>query len=250
MKKKKKMKPILFSTPMVQAILDNRKRMTRRVVIKKYSNTDIIIRNGMPYELQNDTSPNEYNPETKMTKMHVKACVPIKPKYQPGDILYVQETWKVDSVADHLRNMAIDFKALQSGHSQAEVLCTFTPDRYKKFRKYYQKNGWQSPYFMPCEAARIFLRVTNVRVERVQDITKEDALAEGIWPNEQPPETFDRIYSGLMPVHLFGGLWDYLNAKRGYGWDVNPWVWVYEFERVDKPGEECRKTLQNGAIIP
>ena len=104
----------------------------------------------------------------------------IRPKYQPGDLLYVQETWKVDSVADHLLNMAIDFKAVQSGHSQAEVLCTFTPDRYKKFRKYYQKNGWQSPYFMPCEAARIFLRVTNVRVERVQDITEKDAQAEGV----------------------------------------------------------------------
>lgn len=240
-----KIRPILMSTQMVQAILDNRKRMTRRVVIKKYSNTDIIIRNGMPYELQNDTPPNEYNPETKMTKMHVKACVPIKPKYQPGDILYVQETWKVDSVADHLRNMAIDFKALQSGHSQAEVLCTFTPDRYKKFRKYYQKNGWQSPYFMPCEAARIFLRVTRVWVEQVKDITEEDAKAEGITSYWAEPHRDDAPFIGAAKeigadlcftrCEAFQQLWNGLNAKRGYSWDVNPWVWVYEFERVDKP---------------
>jgi hypothetical protein len=216
--------------------------MTRRVILKKYSNTDIIVKDGMAYEVQNDVPPPEYNPETGMTKYRVKAWVPIKPKYKVGDILYVQETWKVDSVADHLLNMAIDFKALKSGHSQAEVICTFAPDRYKMFRKYYQKNGWQSPYFMPCEAARIFLRATNVRVEMVQDITELDALKEGVMgvPCSHAGcgvnGCEDCMNSGWIepPQVEFMDLWDSINAKRGYGWDTNPWVYVYEFERVDK----------------
>jgi len=241
-----KMKPILFSTPMIFALLEGRKTMTRRVIDH--------MGNGMHYgNLLCDWGLSE-KPYIKdgllywelQTAVDDSRMFKIKPKYQSGDLLYVQETWKVDSAADHLLNMAIDFKALQSGHSQAEVLCNFTPDRYKKFRKYYQKNGWQSPYFMPCEAARLFLRVKNVRVERVQDITEGDALKEGVTgvPCSHAGcgvyGCEDCMNSGWIepPQVEFMDLWDRLNKSRGYGWEVNPWVWVYEFERVDKPGEE------------
>jgi hypothetical protein len=70
---------------------------------------------------------------------------------------------------------------------------------------------------MPRWASRISLEVTGVRVERVQDISNEDSQAEGVDPSIHAPS--------------FAGLWDSINAKRGYGWDVNPWVWVVEFKR-------------------
>lgn len=78
---------------------------------------------------------------------------------------------------------------------------------------------------MPKEIARIFLRVTDVRVERVQDITEQDAEREGV-------KSYDPMFSSKEE---FAVLWDSLNAKRGYGWDKNPWVWVYTFERIEKP---------------
>ena len=84
------------------------------------------------------------------------------------------------------------------------------------------KGPWRPSIFMPRWASRILLEITGVRVERVQDIALNDAKAEGV-----------DMYSAQFPVE-FKGLWDSLNAKRGYGWDVNPWVWVVEFKRVEE----------------
>lgn len=78
--------------------------------------------------------------------------------------------------------------------------------------------NWTSPMFMPREASRITLEITDIRVERVQDITEEDAIAEGV-------ESFNTVAS-------YSYLWDSLNAKRGYPWESNPWVWVVTFEVV------------------
>jgi hypothetical protein len=84
---------------------------------------------------------------------------------------------------------------------------------------------------MPKEAARIFLKVTDVRVERLQDITEEDAIAEGMSKT---------LVDGVVFISAKGNfhvLWDSLNIKRGYGWEANPWVWVIEFERVEVENE-------------
>ena len=130
----------------------------------------------------------------------------------PGDILWVRETW-----------------------SPVQVL----PKRY--LYKADAENGgegdglpirWRPSIHMPREAARIFLRVKNVRVERVQGITHAGALAEGI---PQCPGWKYELSECDCTVYAFAELWNSLNAKRGYGWDTNPWVWVYGFERVDKP---------------
>ena len=86
---------------------------------------------------------------------------------------------------------------------------------------------WRPSIHMPRWASRITLRVTNVRVERVQEISEEDALAEGVYGDEAAP--FDQATATMC----FEALWDSINAKRGYGWDANPWVWVVEFERVE-----------------
>ena len=89
---------------------------------------------------------------------------------------------------------------------------------------------------MPKEAARIFLLVTDVRVEKLQSITKEDGKREGVCGLCYDAETGKEKYD----MTLFKVLWDGYNAKRGYGWDTNPFVWVYTFERCDKPEGWCK----------
>jgi hypothetical protein len=93
---------------------------------------------------------------------------------------------------------------------------------------------------MPREAARIFLRVKTVRVERLQDITPKDAWDEGCRIGNSFPweEHIPELQQQCRDI-LFIQLWDSLNAKRGYGWDANPWVWVYEFEKISK--EEAKR---------
>lgn len=178
------MKPILFSTPMVQAILENRKTMTRRVI--------------------------------KLTGKWVESFDLPKPKYEPGDILWVRETWC--DVFGRLEYRA-DF-------SESKLL-----DRIARYGKVISK--WRPSIFMPKEAARLYLRVTDVRVERLQDITEEDAKAEGIEPRFSIQDQFSSDIARLR----FSELWDDINGGRGYWWYTNPWVWVYSFERCEKPQE-------------
>jgi hypothetical protein len=188
------MKPIIFSTPMVQAILDGKKTQTRRVVKI----------NGCPI-----TSPKESLELTKEGLIYYSFCSMsgyYKPLCQPGDILWVRETWSKDENGEYV------YRA-NYGTTEDD---SFPPSMFK----------WKPSIHMPREAARIFLRVTDVRVERLQDITDEDAMAEGVkayGPNN---------CSGTSARIAFAQLWDSLNEKRGYEWRVNPWVWVIEFEGI------------------
>jgi len=86
-----------------------------------------------------------------------------------------------------------------------------------------------SSLFRPRQTSRMTLEIIDIRVERLQEITEEDAIAEGIWGKGEP-------YQGIgdLPSDRFRDLWDSLNAKRGYSWDINPWVWVIEFKRIEK----------------
>lgn len=126
--------------------------------------------------------------------------------------------------------MMIDYKA--DGYTELQV--EFNPLRYEQFLKFADKNGWQSPYFLPKEAARIFLEVTDVRVERLQDITEEQAVKEGmsyLWENNY----FKR--EPYTATDAFSMLWNSTILKQDldkYSWQANPYIWVYEFERVDK----------------
>jgi hypothetical protein len=180
--------PILFSAPMVRAILEGRKTQTRRVI---------------PSKLQLCRSP-EDEPEWFIQNS----------KYgQPGDHLWVRETWAVSGNWDGV-------KISDLPHHGIDIV-------YRASEKY--PNGgyykWKPSIFMPRWASRITLKVMDVRVERVQDISETDAKAEGVDEN-----SLDVWMSGDdTPVGMFGALWDSINEKRGFGWDVNPWVWVVTF---------------------
>lgn len=194
-------KPILFNTEMVRAILDGRKTCTRRV-IKLLKNMD-----GVPVGKSGDSN----NPLGFMYPGCIK-----RPPYQPGDILYVRETWGYPI-------------ALNSDEQYV-----FRADEVAESGFKNDSHIWHPSIHMPKEAARIWLKVTDVRVERLQDITIEGIRKEGLEPRFNVKDKFsDGIARGR-----FLELWNNTIKKSDldqYGWEANPWVWVIEFERCEKP---------------
>lgn len=202
-------KPILFSTEMVQAILAGRKTQTRRIIKIK-------------------TTPFIENLSEESMKKHLESpgAREIYGGYNAGDILWVRET--SFEITERLRsfplfqNYTVDEKFLFKTDSP-DIGC----------------HNWKPSIFMPKEAARIFLKVTNVRVERLQDISEVDAIDEGIRKcTLDGCEDLWENYNGFMGFYeakdSFQSLWQSINAKK-HPWESNPWVWVYEFERIEKP---------------
>lgn len=200
-------KPILFNTEMVQAILDGRKTCTRRIVKNVSCRTyriEPVYENG---RFQFDCFYSSY---VVALDAYADFCMPCLPPYQQGDILYVRETWSHPIVPSD-KNRYV--------YRADEV----AEDGFKN-----EAHIWHPSIHMPKEAARIWLRVTDVRVERLQDMTDDDAEAEGC---------FDYTSTALG----FPDVWDSTIKKSDIGrcgWAANPWVWVVEFERCEKPKEE------------
>lgn len=210
-----RVRPILFNTDMVRAILDGRKTVTRRVAKKIPIETHRI-------EI-NDNTETFKGVEWKKFECHWGGYQPdtgsfidgmciVKPPYQPGDILYVREAWNV---------------LPYSGACMYRADCDLTD-------KFLSSLKWRPSIHMPKEAARIWLKVTDVRVERLQDIDGKGVLKEGINSHVHP----EADYFNGNQREMFATLWDSTVKKAEldrYGWDANPWVWVIEFERCDKP---------------
>jgi hypothetical protein len=205
----KNAKPILFNTEMVQAILGDRKTVTRRVIkpqpiagIRKSVFVPSGIEDGHGRE--------------------------IKLLYKVGDILYVRETWQL--LPSGFDEIPPEYWYIYKATDELSDECT----------------RWRPSIHMPKKAARIFLKVTDVRVERLQDITDEDCIAEGIKPVRVPGSTNYReerefqIACGIATIEKYEELWDSTIKKQDldkYGWEGNPWVWVIEFERVEVENE-------------
>ncbi len=198
------MKPILFNTEMVRAILDGRKSVTRRVVQPKHLR---VL--DSPYHKE--------HPETPEKVLLERLC---EPPYRPGDILYVREAWW--SLLGHYIYRADQKPGIKN------------------------PGKWHPSIHMPKEAARLFLRVTGVRVERLQKITPAQLRAEGVKIFLLPSECqnmfnrFGAVSDFLEKKKEFAGIWDSTIKKADlplYGWAANPWVWVIEFERCERPQE-------------
>ncbi len=197
------MKPIIFSTPMVQAIQDGRKTQTRRVI-----KGDIL-----PGWDQKWQCPSYLKIKDDKPYGRVVVC-----PYPPGTVLWVRETWQEGYNPDNIdKNGEIPLGYCYKA-SDHDISAEFSLGK------------WRSPRFMPKAAARIFLLVKNVRIERLQDITEEDAIAEGVYPCYEKHLHCD----GREYRCSFEQLWDSLNAKRGhpYTYSSNPWGWVIEFKRI------------------
>lgn len=190
------MKPILFNTEMVRAILDGRKTVTRRVV-KQKAVEDVL---SSPARRENPDIPDNRFIECLCTA----PCT-------PGDILYLRETWTTVPDGSYV------YKA-----------STECPDAWK--------GTWHPSIHMPREAARLFLRVTGVQVERLQDMRLADCLKEGV--QLTTAEQGDLVIQGVRARDRFSRVWDRTIKPADlltYGWAANPWVWVIEFERCNRP---------------
>lgn len=210
--------PILFNTDMVCAILDGRKTVTRRLVKYKYDNTEIRMHTDKYgtrlIEIQKDVEGETHGKNPDGSTWHkLLPYIEKKAPCKKGDILYVRETWSDDRQFTKEDTPGIYFY-------KASAKSDFTPK-------------WHPSIHMPKEAARIFLKVKDVRVERLQEMRSEDALKEGIKVSE-----FDLPNHGV--IARFKHLWNSTIKKSDhsiYGWNANPWVWVIEFERCEKPEE-------------
>lgn len=224
-----KERPIIFNSEMVRAILDGRKTQTRRVVkqMRGLQSTWLTMEKLIGFV----KSGKMVNGGWQMYHPEGGPYGWIRCPYgQPGDLLYVRETW--------MRCPDLD---LPDGIKyRADKLLIWyhnnTDDSSEAFRKLREselpRDGkWRPSIHMPKWAARIWLKVKDIRVERVQDVAYKDCVSEGI----PGPATDDGLLlTGAMIKGEFSNLWNSINEKRGYGWDVNPWVWVVEFERIEK----------------
>lgn len=203
-------KPILFNTDMVRAILDGRKTATRRCVKYKYSNTEMKMHTDKYgtrlIEIQKDVEGETFGKNSDGSTWHkLLGYIEPTPPYQPGDILYVRETF-VQAAAHIFWYKADDNSWLDS----------------KNMR-------WKPSIHMPKEAARIFLRVTDVRVERLQDIDIDGIRKEGL--------SSMAVHVGDMDIVLkeWEILWNSIIKKSDidiYGWDADPYVWCISFKRI------------------
>ena len=215
-------KPILFNTEMVRAILDGRKTCTRRAIKPQPqsrlcytyagSHKGCIGKWTYPNKGAHEFWGEEYKlPENIKDEELSKQW---NPPYHTDDILYVRETWK---------------KA---------------PNGYYYYESW-QRNDiadvtkWKPSIHMPKEAARIWLKVTSVRVERLQEMTLKDFKAEGIYDDYKTySETYTDHLRQMAYPKVFAGLWNSTIKKSDidrYGWYANPYVFVIEFERCEKP---------------
>lgn len=223
-------KPILFNTEMVRAILESRKSCTRRVV-KPQQFIGMLpdkCKNGAPEEFLKEKKL-MFKPYCDMTDIELINTA-YKAPYQPGDILYVRETWEYFECCccegDEHGNC---YREPQQSALNKSCGCYM----YRATDEIYGDARWHPSIHMPKEAARIWIKVADVRVERLQEITPQGAWKEGA------------RCSCLHPVPdcagnktAFVNIWNSTIKKSDidcYGWDANPYVWVIEFERCEKP---------------
>lgn len=208
-----KERPILFSGPMVRAILEGTKTQTRRVVKPQIEDEWWPV-GGLRFM-------REASGGKRDTK--VLLC----PHGQTGDQLWLRETWRVAKYWDKhspSRLPPVARKPIDYRENPVEG-------------RIWAAGRWRPSIHMPRWASRITLQITGVRVERLQSITTMDARAEGIseYGHEFRGESWflsDDHYRNRRSQENFAALWDSINAKRGHGWETNPWVWVIKFERA------------------
>ena len=249
-------KPILFNTPMALAVRNGIKTETRRLINPRYRDDEYsfqIITNAHTGEFVRVEMIDEWENCTRF----------LPPQYLPGDILYVRETWRIQSAHRFEADTKIEFR---SGGPMSKIQfdgrCSDGHERrsYDDFISRWGVSGnWHPSIFMPKEAARTFVKVTNVWAERLQDITDEQCIREGIqkWSKDgklykYAPADGEGDYpmwpwqdAPIAPRGAFVKLWDSTVPKSKLpqcGFAANPWVWVYRFERCANPFVEKEET--------
>lgn len=218
-------RPILYSGPMVRGILEDRKSQTRRIV--KYNSaiggihpavSSIVHRGDGRFGFEaSEALKRQY---CTTFPLHAIRC----PYGQPGDRLWCRETWRADG-------LGTDCLRVASRETIKENLCYRADFDASEIEAHIR---WKPSIFMPRWASRITLEVTAVRVERLQEISREDAIAEGIFFDEHldgyVSDSDGRSFHGSDPRISYMHLWNSINGPGS--WDINPWVWVLSFRRI------------------
>jgi len=210
-------KPILFNTEMVRAILDGRKTQTRRVI--KVPPTARLTGIG------GGQADFEWRQKMKNADIVLDKYKDVGFPYQPGDILYVRETWSTRPSDHCYAQPCHGSQCPYPSCDSADGPCFPDEYIYKASDNLPECGGkWHPSIHMPKAAARIFLRVTDVRAERLQHITRDGAISEGC--------------NAAIPILGFKRIWNSTIKPAdhdGYDWDANPWVWVISFESCERP---------------
>lgn len=212
--------PIPFGTPMVRALLNDRKTQTRRTVKK-------LLKHGPITEFEkSDTKGYDWHFRDKKMRWHDMdnaRVLQLCPYGTPGDRLWVRETWQ------GYKRTSYEYNEWEA----AETIKDVTKNGYTSFE--YATDGksyperWFPSIYMPRIASRILLEIINVKVERLTDISEEDAIAEGCISTAVVNEAGDD-YTGEYPSEVFRRLWQSINGPGS--WGLNPWVWVIKFKRI------------------
>ncbi len=222
-----KERPILFSAPMVRAILDDTKTQTRRVApissldIREHDEGVVTWRVAFSKPIKGTLASHSGGKFSTDQARRIVASQ-FSPYGQPGDLLWVREAWRVVDVAD----------------------CFAPREITAASRIWYEADAPHQPgagklrpgMFMPRWASRITLEITGVRVERLQDISEADAIAEGIersydqWRDYRTDQSVN-YPSAATPIESYRTLWEQISGSGS--WDTNPWVWAVDFKRVE-----------------
>lgn len=242
-------KPILFSGPMVRAILKGRKTQTRRVLLEQpesYETSPGVERLVYPFAIEGEPRLRVATGNGS-TGVITTQVIP----YAPGDLLYVREAHALLPRLAYRGSIGvgtIDQREHPTDGYSAAV-----------FREGFDRSGpppWRPSIHMPRWASRLTLRVTEVRIQKLQDISEADAWAEGCkrgdptdnggWFPAEEPHPKGGTVGWDCARDWFADLWDGLNSARGFGWDENPWVFAYSFEVIQKNVDEVAAAAQTG----
>ena len=219
--------PILFSGEMVRAILQNRKFQTRRVINPQPQ----WPWDKPPVWVDGDGYYHSGDGPHLATRSDMRC-----PYGAVGDTLWVREAWRTEKNIDKMDAAQMVAACLDAGYSAPWAPIRYEADgRFDNWDQGQEVGRLRPSIHMPRWASRITLEVVNVRVERVQEISEADAKAEGVW---KPGEIVRADMTGRYDAenytarNQFMHTWEHLNFDRGFGWNVDPWVWVIEFKRV------------------
>ncbi|KKN72350.1 hypothetical protein LCGC14_0411770 [marine sediment metagenome] len=219
--------PIIFSTAAIKAILEGQKTQTRQVIKPQPD----IVADWLCWK-----------GSLRCLEVNKELFAQLCPYGRVGDRLWVKESWRVIDVTTPVDNRIVTIQY----RDDSTFRLTNTELAYNQqgiwvkvgYRATYSRK-WQSPQFMPRSVSRIDLEITEIRAERVQEITGEDACREGIvLPFRVYGDGDSEYYESIANAYIshFCALWDSLNAKHGYGSEANPWVWPITFKKEEQNG--------------
>lgn len=221
-------KPIIFNTSMVQALLAGHKTQTHRIV-KAKSHVDGVTNK------QSVIVAKKFQHAAKAGRWYGYdqydiTCYADSPYGEPGDLLWVRETWALPP--DYNTSIHGDLK------TKPRIGPVCLKVGYPSWDPW-SGTKWRPSIHMPRWASRLSLLVKDIRIERVQDITKAEAEKEG-WHYMHQDGSLNH-----NPKRWFKDLWNSINKQRGYGWDINPWVWVIEFKVFQQNIDQVSKDLKS-----